>query len=796
MWTIASLDLEGESALPQLLSSVLSTMNGPADTASLNMSPDERKIEPTKSNGRAAHFPIITVSDLWKPILAGRLVLERRPDQEIRGLDTSRIPNPRSDGKGHRLWRLKLIKLYLGDKNTINPRLSSRFIPIWDVVTFFATIMTAIVTPFEVAFVEDAQCVDGLFLFNRIIDLLFLIDIVIIFHLQYLDDTTGLWVTSRRKIAWQYVKTWFFFDLISIVPIYVLLFLDANATCYPFVHDPITTEVGSGLGGSRYAERQAALSVRTIRLLRLVKLARVLKSARLFTSLITDLLVKYFEVTYAMTEVAKLTIMIISIAHLSACTWNFVPSLFVDDHSESPTWKRAMREDKGQAFDSPFETYVAALYWATMTLTGIGYGDISPQNTPEQVVAVVLMLVTASAWASVIGTIAGVYSTLNPTLVQHRNTMDTLNYFMRERQLPKDLRIMLREYFQNARHMLEGNNDEDLLAKMSPLLKGTVAIAANSIWLAQIWFLNGLGLTRLERDFVASLAMQLQLAAFIVDERMPIGQLYVLRRGMVVKLYRFLGKGRVWGEDALLPHANFAIVDHSQAVALTFCECMVLRRHDFVRVGTAFPDEMAKIRKRMRQIVLQRYLILSLARVSNGACACRSFIRREDAQGFTYLESWRTEPDEIGYSTTRSRSSPRLSRRNRLSPKLSRGPSEDRDQDRDQDRDGARGGRSSRVDGEWGGGVFAPCGPRDAASLDGIVRDGAFAPHAAHGTLEETTSQLVDVLRDMQTAQIRMDAQLQLFGQRLEALRAATPVDVNVQVLPDGAVRHAREMTS
>jgi len=679
------------------------------------------------------------------------------------------------------------------------------FIPIWDVVTFFATIMTAIVTPFEVSFVEDAQCVDGLFLFNRIIDLLFLIDIVILFHLQYLDDTTGLWVTSRRKIAWQYLKTWFFFDLISIVPIYVLLFLDANATCYPFVHDLIPPELGSGaFGGSspRTArqERQAALSVRTIRLLRLVKLARVLKAARLFTSLITDLLVKYFEITYAVTEVAKLIIMIISIAHLSACTWNFVPSLFVDDLSESPTWKRAMREDKGEDFDSPFEMYVAALYWATMTLTGIGYGDISPQNTPEQAVAVVLMLVTASAWASVIGTIAGVYSTLNPTLVQHRNTMDTLNYFMRERHLPKDMRLMLREYFQNARNVLEGNNDEDLLAMMSPLLKGTVAIAANSIWLTQIWFLNGLGLTRLEKDFVAALAMQLQLAAFIVDERMPIGQLYVLRRGMVVKLYRFLGKGRVWGEDALLPHVNFAIVDHSQAVALTFCECMVLRRHDFVRVGNAFPDEMAKIRKRMRQIVLQRYLILSLARVSNGTYASRSFIRREDAQGFTYLESWRTEPDESVYSPTRPRSSPpHLSRSNRLSPKLSRGPSEDRDGVRD----GACGGRSSRnsrredesVDGEWGGG--APHGPaRDAESLDGIVLDGAFTPRTAHGRLEETTSQLVDVLRGMQAAQTRMDAQLQLFGQRLDALRAATPVDVNVQVLPDGAVRHARETAS
>ena len=126
---------------------------------------------------------------------------------------------------------------------------------------------------------------------------------------------------------------------------------------------------------------KAALGVRTIRLLRLVKLARVLKAARVFTSLITDLLVKYFDITYAVTEIMKLIFMIISIAHLSACMWSFLPSVFIDD--ESPTWKRAMREDKGQDFDSPLELYVAALYWATMTLTGIGYGDISAQNTPD-----------------------------------------------------------------------------------------------------------------------------------------------------------------------------------------------------------------------------------------------------------------------------------------------------------------------------------------------------------------------------------------------------------------------------
>jgi len=747
--------------------------------ASLDKSPDVRKIGPTKP--RAATLPLYTVSDLWTPALRGMKVLQRRSDVELRVVDnsgrpsndpqsTSRIPNPRTEKLNKQRMRSMLIKSYMGDRDTINPQRST-WIPIWDVVTFFATVLTAIVTPYEVGFVEDAQCVDGLFLFNRIIDLLFMIDIVILFHLQYVDGTTGVWVTSKRKIAWQYLKTWFFFDVLSILPIYVVLLLDENATCYPFVHDPTRPEVGSGpLDGSERTGMKAALGVRTIRLLRLVKLARVLKAARVFTSLITDLLVKYFEITYAVTEIIKLIFMIISIAHLSACMWSFLPSLFIDD--ESPTWKRAMREDKGQDFDSPLELYVAALYWATMTLTGIGYGDISAQNTPEQAVAVVLMLVTASAWAYVIGTIAGVYSTLNPNLVQYRNTMDTLNYFMRERQLPKDMRIMLREYFHNARHMLEANDDEDLLAKMSPLLKGTVAVAANSIWLRQIWFLNGLGSTRLERDFVAALAMELQLSAFIVHERMPIGQLYVLKQGMVVKLYRFLGKGRVWGEDALLPQRDFAIVDHSQAVALTFCECMLLRRHDFVRVGNAFPDEMAKIRKRMRNIVLQRYLILSLSQVGNdvspgdrprtGFATCRSFIRCEDAQGYTYLESWRTEPDESGFSPT----STRLSSNRKAKPLDS-------------------------LDEGCG-----PHEPRGAASLDGSVHEDVVAPHAAHGRLEETTSRLVDMLRDMQAAQARMDAQLQLFDQRLDALRAATPIDVNVQVLPDGAVQHARETTS
>ncbi len=54
-----------------------------------------------------------------------------------------------------------------------------------------------------------------------------------------------------------------------------------------------------------------------------------------------------------------------------------------------------------------------------------------------------------------------------------------------------------------------------------------------------------MGSTRDERDFIAALSMKLGVAAFAVEERLPLGQMYVLRRGMVVRLWRFLGRGKV-----------------------------------------------------------------------------------------------------------------------------------------------------------------------------------------------------------------------------------------------------------
>ena len=45
------------------------------------------------------------------------------------------------------------------------------------------------------------------------------------------------------------------------------------------------------------------------------------------------------------------------------------------------------------------ECYSAAIYWAIVTITSIGYGDLCPVNTHEMQVATGLMLFGSCLWA-------------------------------------------------------------------------------------------------------------------------------------------------------------------------------------------------------------------------------------------------------------------------------------------------------------------------------------------------------------------------------------------------------------
>ena len=101
----------------------------------------------------------------------------------------------------------------------------------------------------------------------------------------------------------------------------------------------------------------------------------------------------------------------------------------------------------GASCKDPGSAYVAAAYWAVMTITSIGYGDIAatPGNVSEQVVATILMLCGAIGWGLVLGTIVGNLSNLDPERDMFTQIMSELNKMMRREDLPNEMRIRLRE---------------------------------------------------------------------------------------------------------------------------------------------------------------------------------------------------------------------------------------------------------------------------------------------------------------------------------------------------------------
>lgn len=460
---------------------------------------------------------------------------------------------------------------------------------------------------------------------------MFIGDITVIFNTMYKDAYTGNWVYSRAKIAQRYLSGWFWIDLFSVLPFYLVdwFIMDEAWEC------DINGQKDLLLADVEVAGSRVASTVKMVKLLRMVKLTRVLKASRVLQRFAQDILMTKLEMSYAVIKVLYLIVALTFLAHWQACLWALV-SVYMNNQ-ETDTWVgtfTAQQEAKGRTVTPP-DIYIASLYWSMMTLTSIGYGDLVPMNSTERLLSVFFMAISGVTWTYAIGQAAGIASTLDPSRIRYETTMDSLNFYMTERKLPKEMRMTLRDYFQNSRYVHQSNDEASLISKMSPLLQGVVALAANKKWIDGVPFLRDLGETRCEREFVGELAKRLTLNAYVAQERVPLGRLYVLRSGMVVRMWRFMGAGRVWGEDFLLA-PDFEMVDHAQAVALTFVEAYSLSRAHFDAAAEFYVEPIEAIRLYVKRYRLRRALINYMV-VQRAHGEVKSYVARSKADGYDYL---------------------------------------------------------------------------------------------------------------------------------------------------------------
>ena len=185
----------------------------------------------------------------------------------------------------------------------IDPR-TSKLLNYWDLTTSIALIYTAMVTPAEVALLDAAKSVlEPLFIINRLLDIIFITDMVVQFRLMVEVTKTqsqgSVWVVEPRKIAQYYLHSWFTLDIVSVL-----------VSGFDWVGlDFIATDESQSEALSNFKV------LRVLRALRLAKLARLFRMSRV---------VKRWEtrvaVNYALLSLIKSFFTIIFMGHWISCS--------------------------------------------------------------------------------------------------------------------------------------------------------------------------------------------------------------------------------------------------------------------------------------------------------------------------------------------------------------------------------------------------------------------------------------------------------------------------------------------
>jgi len=324
----------------------------------------------------------------------------------------------------------------------------------WDLVILTCLLFTATVTPYEVAFTETS--INAMFLINRLVDLLFLCDMLKEFKLMYWAN--GRLIRNRRMIVERYLKSWFLIDVITILPYDSAKFLFSD-------------DIGA---------------LRMVRLFRLAKLLRILRASRIFNRWETKLGLQH---TSIMT--VKLIISLSAACHWLACFWGMLA--FMQDQNKI-TWMSNWLESQAStdeecknanhmllngAFRSEcyyhLDAYTASLHWSIMTITSIGYGDIVPSNPIEYAWCSMFMLLAGVSWAMIIGEICGIAAAGDPVDREFHQVNDDMNRVMDTMNLPMAHRQRVRMFMKHSKTAMADRTTKTVLSNLPPSLASFMA---------------------------------------------------------------------------------------------------------------------------------------------------------------------------------------------------------------------------------------------------------------------------------------------------------------------------------